>query len=202
MMNFLSTKSRMAIGQVSLLVSVLLTASLLGLMPDRLGAIRDGRAALAEVIATNSSIFITQKDVDRLEGILSLVVDRNEDLLSAGLRTETGQWLVTIGDHEEHWRNDDSEISDNTQVSVSIWEGDTKWGRGRTSIQPFDWRRLDGNCHGSANSIYSVRGITEFPRFLFLFGKNVEAARPLSGRAGSSAIGIGYHGRRPLSIGQ
>ena len=50
-MNFLSTKSRMAIGQVSLVVSILMTASLLGLMPDRIAAVRDGRAALAEARA-------------------------------------------------------------------------------------------------------------------------------------------------------
>ena len=108
-MNFLSTKSRMAIGQVSLVVSILMTASLLGLMPDRIAAVRDGRAALAEAIAANSSIFITQKDVDRLEGILGLVVDRNEDLLSAALRTEAGHRLVIAGRrHRDSSGHDDA----------------------------------------------------------------------------------------------
>jgi hypothetical protein len=49
-MNFLSPKSRMAIGQVSLVVSILMTASLFDLMPDRPAAVREGRAALAEAI--------------------------------------------------------------------------------------------------------------------------------------------------------
>jgi PAS domain S-box-containing protein len=135
-MNFLSTKSRMAIGQVSLVVSILMTASLFGLMPDRIAAVRDGRAALAEAIAANSSILITQKDVDRLEGILGLVVDRNKDLLTAALRTEGGHRIVTIGNHEEHWRDDDSEYSTNTQVTVFIWERDTKWGRVELRFTP------------------------------------------------------------------
>ncbi|MCA9480979.1 MAG: hypothetical protein KC545_11560, partial [Nitrospira sp.] len=86
-MKWLSTKSRLAIGQVSLLVSILLMASLLGLMPDRVAAVREGRAALAEAIAANSSVLITQQDVERLEGLLDLVVNRNQDLLSAALRT-------------------------------------------------------------------------------------------------------------------
>ncbi len=135
-MNILSTKSRMAIGQVSLVVSMLLTASLFGLIPDRTAAVRDGRAALAEAIAANSSILITQKDLDRVEGILNLVVDRNKNLLSASLRTEAGHRLVTIGDHEEHWRDDDAEFSINTQVTVSIWEGDTKWGQVELRFSP------------------------------------------------------------------
>ena len=132
----LSTKSRLAIGQVSLLVSVLLTASLLGLMPDRNSAVREGRAALAEAIAANSSALVTQQDIERLEGILALVVERNPDLLSAALRTGDGDPLVTIGDHEEYWQDDDSDMSTNTQVTVSIWEGDTKWGRVELRFTP------------------------------------------------------------------
>jgi PAS domain S-box-containing protein len=135
-MTFLSTKSRLAIGQVSLLISVLLTASLLGLMPDRITPVRDGRAALAESIAANSSIFITQKDLERLEGVLGLVVSRNKDLLSAALRTESGQRLVTIGDHMDYWQDDESDVSTNTQLTVPIWEGDTKWGRVELRFTP------------------------------------------------------------------
>jgi hypothetical protein len=50
-MNVLSTKPRMALGQVSLVVSRLMAASLVGLVPDRPAAVRKGRAALAEAIA-------------------------------------------------------------------------------------------------------------------------------------------------------
>ena len=178
MLNFLSTKSRMAIGQVSLLVSVLLTASLFGLMPDRLGAIREGRAALAETIATNSSIFITQKDIDRLEAILSLVVDRNEDLLSAGLRTETGQWLVTIGDHEEHWRDDDSELSDHTQVSVSIWEGDTKWGRVELRFNPLAGKGWMGVVTDPQTQLILFVALLSFLGFYFYLGKMLKQLDP------------------------
>ena len=135
-MNFLSTKSRLALGLVSLLTSVLLTASLLGLMPDRITPVREGRAALAESIAANSSIFITQKDIERLEGVLGLVVSRNEDLLSAAIRTESGQRLVTIGDHEDNWVDEESDVSTNTQLAVSIWEGDSKWGRVELRFTP------------------------------------------------------------------
>jgi signal transduction histidine kinase/HPt (histidine-containing phosphotransfer) domain-containing protein len=135
-MTFLSTKSRLAIGLVSLLTSVLLTASLLGLMPDRITPVREGRAALAEAIAANSSIFITQKDLERLEGVLELVVSRNENLLSAAIRTESGHRLVTIGDHEDYWLDDKSDVSTNTQLAVSIWEGEAKWGRVELRFTP------------------------------------------------------------------
>jgi hypothetical protein len=41
----------MAFGQVSLVVSRLMTGSWFGLVPDRPAAVREGRAALAEAIA-------------------------------------------------------------------------------------------------------------------------------------------------------
>jgi PAS domain-containing protein len=177
-MNFLSTKSRMAIGQVSLVVSMLMTASLFGLVPDRPAAVREGRAALAEAIAANSSILITQKDVDRLEGILGLVVDRNEDLLSAALRTEAGHRLVTLGDHEEHWRDEESEFSTNTQVTVFIWEGDTKWGQVELRFSPLvaeDWM---GVVTGPQTQLLLFMALLCFVGFSLYLGKMLKHLDP------------------------
>ena len=177
-MNFLSTKSRMAIGLVSLVVSILLTASLLDLIPDRTAAVRDGRAALAEAIAANSSILITQKDLDRLEGILYLVVDRNEDLLSASLRTEAGHRLVTIGDHEEHWRDDDSELSTNTQVTVSIWEGTTEWGQVELRFSPLVAEGWMGVVTGKQTQLLLFMALICFMGFYLYLGKILKQLDP------------------------
>jgi len=177
-MNFLSTKSRMALGQVSLVVSILMTASLFGLMPDRIAAVRDGRAALAEAIAANSSILITQKDVDRLEGILGLVVDRNKDLLSAALRTEAGHRLVTLGDHEEHWRDDESEFSTNTQVTVSIWEGETKWGQVELRFSPLVDEGWMGFVTGPQTQLLLFMALLCFLGFYLYLGKMLKQLDP------------------------
>jgi len=177
-MNILSTKSRMAIGQVSLVVSMLLTASLFGLIPDRTAAVRDGRAALAEAIAANSSILITQKDLDRVEGILNLVVDRNKNLLSASLRTEAGHRLVTIGDHEEHWRDDDAEFSINTQVTVSIWEGDTKWGQVELRFSPLIDEGWMGVVTDKQTQLLLFMAVMCFIGFYLYLGKMLKQLDP------------------------
>jgi len=174
----LSTKSRIAIGQVSLLVSVLLTASLLGLMPDRIGAVREGRTALAEAIAANSSALLTQQDIERLEEILSFVVNRNADLLSAALRTEAGYRLVTIGDHEEHWRDEDSDISTNTQVTVSIWEGETKWGRAELRFTPLMDESWIGAVTGQQTQLLLFVALMTFVGFYLYLGKMLKQLDP------------------------
>ncbi|MEE9232093.1 MAG: response regulator, partial [Nitrospirales bacterium] len=177
-MNILSTKSRVAIGQVSLVISARLTASFLGLIPDPTAAVRDGRAALAESIAANSSILITQKDLDRLEGILNLVVDRNEDLLSASLRTEAGHQLVTIGDHEEHWRDDDSEFSTNTQVTVSIWEGATQWGQVELRFSPLVGEGWMGVVTDKQTQFLLFMALMCFMGFYLYLGKMLKQLDP------------------------
>jgi PAS domain S-box-containing protein len=157
---------------------MLMTASLFGLMPDRPAAVREGRAALAEAIAANSSILITQKDVDRLEGILGLVVDRNEDLLSAALRTEAGHRLVTLGDHEEHWRDDESEYSTNTQVTVFIWEGETKWGQVELRFSPLVDEGWMGVVTGPQTQLLLFMALLCFLGFYLYLGKMLKHLDP------------------------
>jgi len=50
-MKLLGTRTYISLGLVSLVSSALLAASFLGLVPDRAGAVREGRVALAESLA-------------------------------------------------------------------------------------------------------------------------------------------------------
>ena len=68
-----------------MLVSLLLLAAITGLVPDRHAAIRDGHARLAEIIAVNSSIFITTSDIRRMNANLKVAIERNKDILSAAI---------------------------------------------------------------------------------------------------------------------
>ena len=177
-MKIFSAKSRIAIGQVGLLVSLLLTASFLGLLPDRNTAVRQGRAALAEAIAANSAVLVTQEDLSRLDGILSMVVKRNEDLLSAAMRTDAGHRLITIGDHEEYWRDDESEVSTNTQVTVSIWAGDTKWGRLELRFIPVVREGWMGYVTDPETQLVTFMALMCFVGFYFYLGKMLKHLDP------------------------
>ena len=131
-----SAKSRIALGQAGLMVSLLLTAALVGLIPDRISAVREARAALAEAIATHSSALVTRTDLRRLEAELRLVVERNDDILSAGVRQASGRAVVTIEDHDQHWSNIEGEYSTDSQLQVPIWAGKQKWGQVELRFRP------------------------------------------------------------------
>jgi len=130
----LSTKSHIALGQTFLVVTMLFIAVALNLVPDRLGAIRQGRATLSETIAINTSGLIIQRDLERLAATLKLVVERNEDLLSAAVRKADGEALVTVGDHD--WVEDGRTYSTDTHLKVPIWSGKKKWGQVELRFSP------------------------------------------------------------------
>lgn len=111
-----------------MLGSLLLIAAIIGLLPDRQAAIRNGQAALAESVAVNSSIFITTSDISRMEANLRIIVERNNDILSAAVRSSSGDTLVTIGDHSSE-KTLDKSISIDSLVIVPIFEGSDEWGQ-------------------------------------------------------------------------
>ena len=102
-MKLLGTRTYISMGLVSLVSSVLLAASFFGLLPDRVGAIREGRVALAESIAAAGTALLSSNDPRRLEDVLRFVQKRNASLLSIGLRAQDGKLVLVTGDHARHW---------------------------------------------------------------------------------------------------
>ncbi|MFK8022152.1 MAG: hypothetical protein AB8B86_20515, partial [Pseudomonadales bacterium] len=124
----LSAKSQIALGQAGLVVTVVLLAFMIGLVPDRLSAVREGRAALAEALAANSSAFLTYADIRRVESNLQLVIERNDDVLSAALRQASGNVALEVGEHEGKWRDLAGELSTDNQLIIPIHTGAEQWG--------------------------------------------------------------------------
>ncbi|MCP4335220.1 MAG: hypothetical protein GY785_21420, partial [Gammaproteobacteria bacterium] len=170
-MRSLSAKSRIAMGQVGLLISLLLAASFFGLIPDQAKTAREGRSAMAEAIAANSSLLVTQDDVKRLEGVLELIVKRNEDLLSAALRTNAGYLVTAVGPHKDLWKESDSKFSTDSHIHVPIWAGQTRWGQIElrfSELKAAGWRGL---VNDPLMQILTFISLTAFVGFYFYLGK-------------------------------
>ena len=130
-----STRFRIVLGLSGMLVSLLLLAAMIGLVPDQHGAIRDGHARLAEAIAVNTSIFITNSDIRRMKSSLQVVVERNDKILSAAVRRTDGQTIARIGDHREQWQTLDEDKS-SSRVTVPIYQGSDEWGQVELNFEP------------------------------------------------------------------
>ncbi len=130
----LNAKTHIAMGLAFLVVTLLLAAVSIQLVPDRIGAIRESRARIAETVAINSSAFIVKNEFKVLKLILGMVVKRDENILSAAVRHNSGKAIVTIGDHD--WSEDGSEHSTDTHLKVPIWSGKEKWGQMELRFTP------------------------------------------------------------------
>jgi len=127
-MKILTAKTRITIGLACLVFSVLCTAMMIGLMPDPRAGILDGRAKTCESIAIASSDFISRGELERLRFFLETQVERNDEILTAGVRRENGKLVAEVGDHTKLWKGDIGARSTATHVHVPIRSGEERWG--------------------------------------------------------------------------
>jgi len=134
-MRWLSTRTYVSIGLCGVTASVLLVLAFFGFIPDRISAVREGRAALAEVTAAASTALITNQDLRGLGAALHLMIDRNPDLQSVGIRRDDGTLVLSAGDHAA-WQIGTGDHSTEDQVKVPILAGSDRWGQAELRFQP------------------------------------------------------------------
>ncbi|MBW2280468.1 MAG: response regulator [Deltaproteobacteria bacterium] len=173
----LSAKTHIALGQTGLIVTLLLLAAMLGIVPDRLGAQREGRAALAEAISVNGSALVTQGDVSRLRATLDVIVERNPDLLSAAVRRANGSPLVTIGDHDRYWDPSALATTD-AQLTVPVWSASQEWGQVELRFRPLMPRGWLGWIPRGPLGLFGFVGLSGFAVFYLYLRKMLSHLDP------------------------
>ncbi|HXJ54031.1 MAG TPA: ATP-binding protein [Burkholderiales bacterium] len=153
----LPARTHVALGLASIVTTALLVAVFAGLLPDRLGAVREGRVALAESVAVTSTALITANERKRLESVLRFLVERNAELLSVAVRDARGDLVAAAGEHSD-WVPLEAGSANDSQIQVPLWSGQHRWGQLEMRFRPMV-------AHG-------WRGVLEFPGFvlgMFLF---------------------------------
>jgi PAS domain S-box-containing protein len=135
-MKGLSTRTHLALGLSSMVLSMLLVALHFGMIPDRDGAVRSGRVALAEVVAAITTTMMDEQEDVELRSLLGFIVRRNPDLRSIGLRRVDGVLLIEFGEHESHWRKPHKTVSSDGQLIVPILQGTAHWGHAELRFAP------------------------------------------------------------------
>jgi len=175
-MQRLSAKTHIALGQSLLVVTLLLLAVFLQLVPDRVGALRESRAVLSEAVAISASTLVAQREFERLEEVLGLMVARNEALLSAAVRRAGGEAVVTAGEHR--WEKRAGERSSDTQVRVPIWGADGKWGQVELRYAPLlgpGWLAL---AQHPVTKLIAFIGLAAFLVFYFYLARVLKHLDP------------------------
>ncbi|MDH3859787.1 MAG: ATP-binding protein, partial [Gammaproteobacteria bacterium] len=173
-----TARVRIALGLSGMLVTLMLLASITGLVPDRHAAIRDGHGMLAETIAVNSSIFITTSDIRRMNANLEVIVERNDEILSAAVRRLDGSTVAVIGDHLAYWQPLEQGKSTDSQVVVPIFEGSSEWGQVELRFEPLLPSTWYGEFMHPAFLLIGFISFTSFILFYFYLGKMLKQLDP------------------------
>lgn len=135
-MKHISATVRIALSLACLSVSLLLAAYCLGLFPDERPVALRGRSNLCESIAINSSVLAERGQPKAIAISLKAIANRNEDILSIGIRRPNGKLLFALGDHASQWRDAQHSSSTETHMSVPIANAGGLWGHVEVCFRP------------------------------------------------------------------
>jgi diguanylate cyclase (GGDEF)-like protein/PAS domain S-box-containing protein len=127
---------RIALGLALFTMTLLMGVDTLGVLPDSNKAVLDMRKKTCESLAVYASLAVQREDLRAIQTTLDVLKQRNEDILSAALRKNSGTVVAKVGDHEQNWSNSNNESSTPTNVQVPIIKGDARWGTFEVSFKP------------------------------------------------------------------
>jgi len=182
-----SPRFHIAFGLSSLLTAVVLLSMFLGFVPDREGAVMEGRVALAEAVSSTNSILLKRGDLAGMRGSLEFIVERNSDLNAIELQRASDNSRVYFGFEEQGDEQADSvQASDEhvtsftggSIVSVPLLRGDAEWGQMHFQFavpKNISWA---DKLRQSAFSLMAFIGFISFPMFYFYLGKMLKELNP------------------------
>jgi len=132
----LSATSRITISLVAMTLTTLLSAHLLGLIPNERDAIIRGRSSLCESIAIQFSVFALRGDNEAMDTSLKAIVSRNSEIRSVGLRRSDGSLVNATDTHAQTWPASPQELSTETHMYVPIFQGSQRWGTVEVCFAP------------------------------------------------------------------
>jgi PAS domain S-box-containing protein len=176
-MKWINPRTLIAAGMAFLVASLVLAAAFLDLVPDRLGAQRDGRRALAESLASTGTVLATRGEARLLESTMRLIVQRNPDVLSIALRRNDGTALLSVGDHAP-WQAGQGAHSTDTQTQVPIMAGSVPWGVLEIRFKPLTGSGVGAMTRHPLVLIVLFMYVTSFLAFYFYLGKVLKQLDP------------------------
>ncbi len=142
---------RVSLGLVSLLLSVLLVARNLDLLPDPDAISIARRQATCEAVVIECALTAQRNENPKVAAeFVQTLARRNRDLLSIGVRDAQGKLVIDTGQHETHWGGYAADQSTPTHMHAGVSrENGSRWGQVEVCFRPLAysgwWRVLGGS---------------------------------------------------------
>ena len=177
MKRLLSTRFYLAMGLSSLMVTLVLAASYMGLVPDQEALKREQRASLAENLSVLGALLLNEEDPSLLEQTLQLTQQRESELQSIGVRRLDRTLLLEIGPHAT-WRLNNDEPSNDAQIQVPLSHDGERWGQLELRFTPLRHEGWWGVLDDPTLRLTAFMGLTGFIAFGLYLGRMLRHLDP------------------------
>ena len=186
-MKNLSAASRITLGLVCSMLGILITANLLGLLPDRNALIIKGRQDLVESIAFSNSVLLANGDLAGINAVFSNTIQRRPDVQSIAIRRYSdNRVVVASGPHAEIWPVDQgTRVTEQFMPIPLSQDGIGEWGQVELAFTPLDsgrWYSFWENPLVQLLIFAACCGFTMFRIFLRMVLKNLDPSRAVPRR--------------------
>ncbi len=128
-MRWITTKIRLVVGLIGILLLVFMAATAMNLVPSERNARLQARCDYCESLAISGSLLIQNNQFPILETIINQAVVRNHELRSVGVRNKFGRLIAETHLHDALWHSDIDQADPNTKLAVPLISGKNSWGK-------------------------------------------------------------------------
>ena len=152
---------RITLGLLSLMISLLLLGDLFGIIPNQKQSEMDARKIITESLAIQVSSEIAENQIEQAAELLNIVVKRNQNIQSVGLKGNSKKMIMQSDGHEQYWLTREDDYSTADHIQVPIYSNQDRWGTLEVSFTPL----------GSVwSTIFTGRSFAAMVLFIFIFG--------------------------------
>lgn len=177
-MKKLSARFHLALGLTSIVMTLLLSATMLNMIPDRQKALIAGRTSLAESIASSSTLFLSKKDFTSIQSNLEFVISRNDDLLAATVKRSQDESPLIVGDATAVDPEFNATGSTESTMVLPILRGDEEWGKIALFFISGENKSLLKRLQDSRFALIAFCSLLGFLLFYLYLGKMLKALNP------------------------
>ncbi|MCP4333959.1 MAG: diguanylate cyclase, partial [Gammaproteobacteria bacterium] len=107
---------------------ILLSADMLGFTPDEDRIQLNARKQISESMAIQFSLMDPRREIKKLEDLVRIVAKRNPEILSTGIRRESGELVFKSPNHIQLWQDYEVDKSTSSHVLVPLLSRGKPWG--------------------------------------------------------------------------
>ncbi len=179
-MIFKSPAMRLSVGLVLLTVNLLFLANLIGFIPNKSEASLELRKRLSESLALQFTTAADRGEFQSIQNTLRAVVERNEDMRSAAIRTKDGQLIALAGEHLANWKAPDDGKSTPTHVLVPVYRAGEKWATVEIRFVPLLIDSFSGGYENNFIGFLLFISLSSFLCYFFILKRALRELDPSS----------------------